>query len=44
MQPAIEFELNDSLAGSYEEENASESFIFRLDKEPELSAYENPST
>ena len=44
VQLANEFEFNDSLAGSYEEENASESFIFWLDNEPELSAYDKPST
>ena len=44
MQPTNEFELKVSLAGSYEEENASECFIFRLDKESKLSAYKNPST
>ena len=44
VQTANEFELEDSLAGSYEEENASENFIFWLDKEPELSAYENQFT
>ena len=41
LKPDNEFELKD-LAGSYEEENASESFIFLFDKKWELPAYENP--
>ena len=36
-----EFELKD-LAGSYGEENASETFSFLFDKDWELPAYENP--
>ena len=43
LKPDNEFELKD-LAGSYEEENASETFIFLFDKESELPAYENPFT
>ena len=43
LKPDNEFELKD-LAGSYEEENASETFIFLFNKELDLPAHENPFT